>query len=49
MAGKLLRSGWGKRQVTLILYIFIDGVPRIKLKLIFYSSISKDARILKKE
>jgi hypothetical protein len=29
------RSGWDKRQATLILYIFADGVPRIKPKLIF--------------
>jgi hypothetical protein len=29
-------SGWDKRQATLILYIFADGIPRIPPKLIFH-------------
>ena len=29
-------SGWDKRQATLILYIFGNGVPRIQPKLIFH-------------
>lgn len=36
VSGKSDRSGWGKRQATLILYIFADGVARIKPKLIFH-------------
>jgi hypothetical protein len=35
VTAKTNRSGWGKRQATLILYIFADGVPRIKPKLTF--------------
>jgi hypothetical protein len=36
ITAKTDRSGWDKRQATLILYIFADGVPRIRLKLIFH-------------
>jgi DDE superfamily endonuclease len=36
ITGKTDRSGWGKRQATLILYIFADGIPRISPKLIFH-------------
>jgi hypothetical protein len=36
VTAKTDRSGWDKRQATLILYIFADGIPRIQLKLIFY-------------
>jgi hypothetical protein len=36
---KALRSGWGKRQATLVLYIFAEGFKRIRpLKLIFHGS-----------
>ena len=30
------RSGWDKWQATLVLYIFADGIPRIRPKLIFH-------------
>jgi hypothetical protein len=30
------RSGWDKRQAILVLYIFADGIPRIRPKLIFH-------------
>jgi hypothetical protein len=33
---KTSRSGWGKRQATLILYIFADGEPRLRPTLIFH-------------
>lgn len=36
ISGKSDRSGWGKRQATLVLYIFADGLPRIGPKLIFH-------------
>ena len=35
---KTIRSGWGKRQATLILYIFADGIKRLPPKLIFHGS-----------
>lgn len=38
-------SGWGKQQVTLILYIFADGILRISLKLIFYSKPNRLIRL----
>lgn len=34
---KQTRGGWDKRQATLILYVFADGLPRIKPKLIFHA------------
>ena len=36
VAAKSDRSGWNKRQATLILYIFADGVQRLKPKVIFH-------------
>jgi len=36
ITAKTDRSGWDKRQATLVLYIFADGVLRIQPKLIFY-------------
>jgi hypothetical protein len=36
VAGKTDRSGWNKRQATLVLYIFADGIHRLKPKLIFH-------------
>ena len=36
VSGKSDRSGWGKRQATLMLYIFADGIQRIQPKLIFH-------------
>ena len=38
ISGKSLRSGWGKRQAILVVYIFADGIKRCKPTLIFYSS-----------
>ena len=35
---KSISNGWDKRQATLILYLFADGVSRIKPKLIFHGS-----------
>lgn len=44
------RSGWDKRQATLILYIFADGVgSRIKPKIIFHGVSGSGNRILGKE
>jgi hypothetical protein len=36
VTAKTDRSGWDKRQASLILYIFADGVSRILPKLIFH-------------
>ncbi|KZL84411.1 pogo transposable element with krab domain-like [Colletotrichum incanum] len=36
VAGKTDRSGWSKRQATLILYIFANSIQRILPKLIFH-------------
>ena len=44
ISGKTLRSGWGKRQATLILYIFADGSKPIKPKLLFHGE--ENGRIL---
>jgi transcriptional/translational regulatory protein YebC/TACO1 len=38
VAGKVDRSGWDKRQATLILYIFADGVPRTMPTIIFHGN-----------
>lgn len=43
------RSGWHKRQATLVLYIFADGVPRLKPKLIFHGAADQDRNRLRKE
>ena len=37
VAGKTDGSGWDKQQATLILYIFADGIARIKPKIIFHA------------
>lgn len=42
---KTQQSGWDKRQATLILYIFADGIPRIKPKLIFHGSNGPNAKL----
>jgi hypothetical protein len=43
-------SGWDKRQATLVLYLFADGVgTRIKPKLIFHGASGDSNRILKRE
>ena len=44
ISGKSLRSGWGKRQATLIVYIFADGIKRCKPTLIFYGSDTTKSR-----
>ncbi|CCE34825.1 uncharacterized protein CPUR_08764 [Claviceps purpurea 20.1] len=49
VAGKTDRSGWSKRQATLILYIFADGVHRIKPTIIFHGCDGKKGKISKKE
>ena len=46
-SGKSERSGWSKRQATLVLYIFADGKPKIKPKLIFHGK--PDGLIFAKE
>ena len=38
VVGLILRSGWGKRHATLILYIFADGSKPFKPKLLFHGS-----------
>jgi hypothetical protein len=42
ITAKIDRSGWDKRQATLILYIFADGIPRIKPKLIFHGKATNE-------
>ena len=49
VSGHTDRSGWNKRQATLILYIFADGIQRIKPKLIFHGVSGPTNRILKQE
>ena len=41
--GKTARSGWGKRQATLILYVFADGSRPLPPKLMFHGSSSESA------
>ncbi|RPA89608.1 hypothetical protein L873DRAFT_1849216 [Choiromyces venosus 120613-1] len=41
---KQTRGGWDKRQATLILYVFADGLPRIKPKLIFHAATGAQVR-----
>src|SRR5206468_4066847 len=36
VTGSVSNSSWSKRQATLVLYVFADGVCRIKPKLIFH-------------
>lgn len=36
VTGSVSNTSWSKRQATLVLYIFADGQPRIKPKLIFH-------------
>ncbi|KAH8800641.1 hypothetical protein F5884DRAFT_862549 [Xylogone sp. PMI_703] len=43
------RSGWNKRQATLILYIFADEIQRIKPKIIFYGTAVPSGQIYAKE
>ncbi|RFU25380.1 hypothetical protein B7463_g10948, partial [Scytalidium lignicola] len=43
------RSGWNKRQATLILYIYANGIQRIKPKLIFYGIAGASGQIYNKE
>ncbi len=40
VAAKTDRSGWAKRQATLILYIFADGKCRVKPKIIFHGAVN---------
>jgi hypothetical protein len=42
VTAKTDRSGWDKRQATLILYIFADGIPRIQPKLIFHGKATNE-------
>jgi hypothetical protein len=53
VVGKTERNSWTKYQVTLILYIFTDGLcTRIKAKIIFHSIPSdkgSKAEVLEKE
>jgi len=37
IGGKTDGSGWDKRQATLVLYIFVDGISRIKPQIIFHA------------
>jgi hypothetical protein len=46
VSGKTDRSGWSKRQATLILYIFADGVCRIPPKIIFHGAVDTKIRDL---
>jgi hypothetical protein len=46
---KTHRSGWEKRQATLILYIFGDGICRLQPKLIFYGIPPPKGRIYEDE
>ncbi|RPB00518.1 hypothetical protein L873DRAFT_1564006, partial [Choiromyces venosus 120613-1] len=49
ISGKTDRSGWDKRQATLILYIFADGIARIKPKIIFHGKSGDRGVIRQKE
>lgn len=50
VAGHTDRSGWNKRQATLVLYVFADGVGRLLPKLIFHGTpTEEDGRIESKE
>lgn len=49
VSGKSDRSGWDKRQATVILYIFADGVSRIPPKLIFHGTAGPNGQIFKQE
>lgn len=49
VSGKSDRSGWDKRQATLILYIYADGIQRIKPKLIFHGVAGPTGRIYQQE
>ena len=42
-----MRSGWGKRQATLILYILADGSKPLKPKLMFHGT--PDGNLLRAE
>lgn len=42
IGGKSDRSGLNKRQATLILYIFADGIHRIKPKVIFHGILTEE-------
>jgi len=41
---KQTKGGWDKRQATLILYVFADGLSRIKPKLIFHAATGAQIR-----
>ena len=43
------RSGWEKRQATLILYIWADGIQRLKPKLIFHGTAGPMGKIYTQE
>jgi hypothetical protein len=43
------RSGWDKRQATLILYIFADGIHRLKPKIIFHGASGPAGKIYQQE
>ena len=49
LSGKSDRSGWSKRQATLILYIFADGVQRIPPKIIFKGTAGPTGQIFRQE
>ncbi|KAI8710466.1 hypothetical protein NCS52_01563600 [Fusarium sp. LHS14.1] len=49
VAGKTDRSGWSKRQATLIIYIFADGSFRLKPKIIFHGTAGPKGRIFADE
>ncbi|RFU28389.1 hypothetical protein B7463_g7932, partial [Scytalidium lignicola] len=49
VSGHTDRSGWNKRQATLILYIYADGIQRIKPKLIFHGIAGDSGQIFNKE
>ena len=42
VTAKTDRSGWDKRQASLILYIFANGESRILPKLIFYRKLTNE-------
>ena len=49
VSGKTDRSGWNKRKATLLLPIFVDGLGRLKPKLIFEGAEPPKGKILKRE
>ena len=49
VTAKTDRSGWDKRQASLILYIFANGVLQLLPKLIFYRKLTEESSKIKEQ